>query len=628
MKKNKRTSVRDGILLYAKTPGITSFSSLWDIKHALNTDKIGHTGTLDSFAEGLLVVLSGHLTHLVPHITGFTKTYQAVVCLGKETDTLDPSGQIIKTAPAVSREDFEKIIPQFTGVQLQVPPVYSALHSGGKRASDIIRSGGQVKLESRQVFIYKNQLLDFKEAGDDGLSYALLEITCSKGTYIRALARDMAKAAGSCAYLCALRRTQVGPFLLKDASCYSSFKDFTIEYGINNAKEFSGLNTGRRLTPESVFTDIRSHFLDFTPELAQTCGFEISELKKDAEKSYLNGRPLSGSMFNRITTGVNEAPCTIKDKEIAVFYSDKTFAGMIRLNPEHRLFYGFVVPKQKKKLKVFTWEELVRGEFPLIWKNMGTALTVGNFDGMHRGHRALIDRVKESSCSVKGLVTFTRPGDLIKNRTGHYEGDVMTLKQKLASVEEAGLDFAVLIDFSEDFSKIDGESFVSALVTSAGMKMMAEGSDFRCGYKGLTDSQALQELSEKLGFLFCKVEKVCAEGQSISSSLIRQAVKKGDFASVQKMLAGVFTLDCSQMEMTLSERKSSDPMMEWFASDVKSGQLLPQNGTYDVVAGLGENILHTSLFVTGTRVEVLLPTLDTARRLTEIKFVYKPNVTL
>ncbi|WP_308687177.1 tRNA pseudouridine(55) synthase TruB, partial [uncultured Treponema sp.] len=199
-----------GVMLYAKTPGITSFSSLWSIKHALKTEKVGHTGTLDSFAEGLLVVLSGNLTHLVPHITSFTKTYQAVVCFGKETDTLDPTGDVIKTGAAASKEQIESALKKFTGAVLQVPPVYSALHVDGKRASDLVRGGNEIHLESRQVFVYKNELLDFKEPSEnDSCSYALLEIVCSKGTYIRALARDIASSLGTCAHLCALRRTKV-----------------------------------------------------------------------------------------------------------------------------------------------------------------------------------------------------------------------------------------------------------------------------------------------------------------------------------------------------------------------------------------------------------------------------------
>lgn len=114
------------------------------------------------------------------------------------------------------------MLPSFTGALLQTPPVYSAVHVGGKRASDMARTGKAVTMESRQVFVYSNTMLDYRAASDsDPCSYALLEIVCSKGTYIRALARDIAQACGTCAHLSALRRTSVGPFKLEDAACVS-----------------------------------------------------------------------------------------------------------------------------------------------------------------------------------------------------------------------------------------------------------------------------------------------------------------------------------------------------------------------------------------------------------------------
>ena len=105
MKKKQNNDAVSGIVLLAKQPGKTSFSSLSSVKRALGTSKVGHTGTLDSFAEGLLVVLTGRLTHLVPHITGFDKTYVALIEFGSETDTLDPTGEVIKTGriPSKSR---------------------------------------------------------------------------------------------------------------------------------------------------------------------------------------------------------------------------------------------------------------------------------------------------------------------------------------------------------------------------------------------------------------------------------------------------------------------------------------------------------------------------------------------
>ncbi len=342
-------------MLLAKTPGLTSFSSLWSIKHALGTDKVGHTGTLDSFAEGLLVVLSGHLTHLVPHITGFKKKYLAVVCFGVETDTLDPGGIIKATSPAVAKDDVERVLPKFTGAILQVPPVYSALHVDGKRASDAVRSGADIQMEPRQVFIYENRLLDFRAStGDDPCSYALLEITCSKGTYIRALARDIAKELGAVAHLSALRRTEVGPFKLEDAACFGSLNEFTIENGIKNDRHFADLRDNPPVVTEKKFAkdsdekvlDIKNHLLTFTPDLAFKCGFKVDLLKNECVKSYLNGRPLHGGMFKWVDRpeGFQESEYN-SDNEIAVFYEDYSFAGMI-VRGEFKLTYGFVVPKK------------------------------------------------------------------------------------------------------------------------------------------------------------------------------------------------------------------------------------------------------------------------------------------
>lgn len=351
--KKSRSNNVHGVMLYAKAPGLTSFSSLWSIKHALGTDKVGHTGTLDSFADGLLVVLSGHLTHLVPHITGFKKKYLAVVCFGVETDTLDPSGQITSKSCAVDRKTVEDVLPKFTGAILQVPPVYSALHVNGKRASDAIREGNSVQMEPRQVFIYGNTLVDFKEATeDDPCSYALLEITCSKGTYIRALARDIAHEIGSVAHLSALRRTEVGPFKIQDAACYGKLSEFTIENGIKNDRFFADLRDNPPLAEkkyvkdsEETVNDIKNHLLPFNPELAFKCGFKVDLLKRDSEKNYLNGRPLHGGMFKWLDWPEDfEANEYKSDNEIAVFYEDMAFAGMI-CRGDFRMRYGFVVPK-------------------------------------------------------------------------------------------------------------------------------------------------------------------------------------------------------------------------------------------------------------------------------------------
>jgi tRNA pseudouridine55 synthase len=200
-----------GILLYAKPAGLTSFASLYRVKKALGTRKIGHTGTLDSFAEGLLVLLVGRYTKLVQHITGMDKQYRAVIRFGSETDTLDPTGTVTAQADMPAEAAFRAALPQFTGTIPQTPPAYSAIHINGKRASDLARSGKEVEMEAREVTIHSIDVLDF--SGDT----ATIDVHCSKGTYIRSLARDIARACGSRAHLAALTRTAVGPFTLAEA---------------------------------------------------------------------------------------------------------------------------------------------------------------------------------------------------------------------------------------------------------------------------------------------------------------------------------------------------------------------------------------------------------------------------
>ena len=218
----RKDSSASGVMLFAKESGPTSFSSLGVIKKALGTGKVGHTGTLDSFAEGLLVVLVGKMTRLVPYITATEKRYQAVVAFGSETDTLEPSGQVVAAAPLPSRQQVESVLDRFRGTISQVPPLYSAIHVDGQRASDLARSGQQAQLPSREITVHSLALTDF-----DG-QYGLLEVTCSKGTYIRSLARDIALAAGSRGHLVALRRTGVGPFRLEDAVFSQRLTAFTL----------------------------------------------------------------------------------------------------------------------------------------------------------------------------------------------------------------------------------------------------------------------------------------------------------------------------------------------------------------------------------------------------------------
>lgn len=200
-----------GIVLLNKPPGITSFKSLGSVKRKAGHGKVGHAGTLDKFAEGLLIVAVGSTTKLLSLFESLQKSYRGTIELGKTTDTLDPEGDVLREAPVPDYDTIVKSLEKFRGVIQQVPPVYSALHIDGRRASEMARKGKIPEMKAREVTISRLEILDWQPP------FLTVEVDCSKGTYIRSLAGDIGVASGSAAYLSALIRTGVGPFRLEDA---------------------------------------------------------------------------------------------------------------------------------------------------------------------------------------------------------------------------------------------------------------------------------------------------------------------------------------------------------------------------------------------------------------------------
>ena len=200
-----------GFLLLDKVPGQTSFEALGPVKRALATGKLGHTGTLDKFASGLLVVLAGRALRLSPWVSHCDKGYVGTVLFGEETDTLDPEGGTVARAPVPPLELLEEVLPRFRGEILQAPPLYSAIHLDGRRASERARSGENPPMKKRPVTIYELSLLSWTPP------LAQIRVRCSGGVYIRSLARDLALEAGSRAHLVTLERTGSALFTLEDA---------------------------------------------------------------------------------------------------------------------------------------------------------------------------------------------------------------------------------------------------------------------------------------------------------------------------------------------------------------------------------------------------------------------------
>ena len=214
-----------GVLVVAKPAGPTSHDVVALVRRLALTRRIGHGGTLDPFASGVLPLFLGGATRLVEYHLADDKAYRATVCFGATSTTDDLDGELSPIpAPAPTREALEEALRAFVGPQLQQPPAYSAIQVGGRRAYALARAGTAVELAPRQVEIKRLELLEW-DGTDPDRPIAVLDVTCSAGTYVRALARDLGARLGSGAYLGALVRTASGPFTLDGARSLDEIRD-------------------------------------------------------------------------------------------------------------------------------------------------------------------------------------------------------------------------------------------------------------------------------------------------------------------------------------------------------------------------------------------------------------------
>ena len=202
----------NGILLIDKQPDWTSNDVGAKLKGILHQRRIGHSGTLDPMATGLLVVFVGRATRAVEFFEHAEKTYETVLLLGKRTDTQDVTGRVLEERPvSLCLADVEAVLPQFRGEILQVPPMYSALKVNGQKLCDLARKGKQVERQPRPITIFELTLLSFEE------NRLRLRVRCSKGTYIRTLCDDIGAALGTLGCMESLRRTQAGDYSITEA---------------------------------------------------------------------------------------------------------------------------------------------------------------------------------------------------------------------------------------------------------------------------------------------------------------------------------------------------------------------------------------------------------------------------
>lgn len=205
----------NGLLIINKPKGYTSHDIVNIVRKEINIKKVGHTGTLDPNATGVLPILIGNATKISKYLTEHSKTYIATLKIGEKTDTGDSQGNIIEKEHElnnIKKNRVKEVVKSFLGKQMQTPPMYSAIKLNGKKLYEYAREGKTIKVNQREIEIYSIKLLSFNEKDE-----IVFEVECSKGTYIRTLCEDIAKKLGTIGYMKELERTKVNDFSIKDS---------------------------------------------------------------------------------------------------------------------------------------------------------------------------------------------------------------------------------------------------------------------------------------------------------------------------------------------------------------------------------------------------------------------------
>lgn len=248
----------DGIIIINKTKGCTSHDIVYKIKKMLNK-KVGHTGTLDPMAEGVLPILIGKGTQLSKYLINHDKKYIVELQLGIKTDTADSEGKIIEEKTVnktkLSKENITNVLQTFIGKQEQIPPIYSAIKVNGKKLYEYARKGQEVELKPRQIEIYDIKLIDYS-MDEKQIKF---EVFCGKGTYIRSLCEDIATKFETVGYMKSLKRTQVGNFKIDNSITIEELKNL-IEN--NENIDIDDILKNKIITVEEIFEKFQYINLD------------------------------------------------------------------------------------------------------------------------------------------------------------------------------------------------------------------------------------------------------------------------------------------------------------------------------------------------------------------------------
>ena len=472
----------DGVLIVNKEKGYTSFDAVARLRGIFGQKKIGHLGTLDPEAEGVLPVLLGRATRLADLLAEGSKVYRTVLYLGTETDTQDACGKVLARHPvSCTEEEVREAVMSFAGRSSQLTPMYSARKVGGKKLVDLARQGIEAERGESEIFIEELKILSLH------LPRVTLRVRCSRGTYIRTLCHDIGQKLGCGGLMEELVREESSGFTLREA----------LPLGVIESMKLTGHLAEAVLPLESILKD-----------------YPDRRLKASAETAARNGNFLSADSFEE----------TLKDKNGA----------LVRVTAPDGLLIGLF---RREGSKYRPAVMLLPDPAPAhVREPAPSVVSIGKFDGMHVGHRKIFEEMRRQA-DEKHLKTVLFAFSDNPMNAGEPRAMLLSAPEKKKMAKDLGMDRLVDCPFTDAIRTMSADDFLEKiLIGQLGMRSVVAGPDCCFGYKRGGNVEMLRDRAEKLGFTLTVIPKEIRSGEVVSSTRIRELIAQGRMEEAKECL--------------------------------------------------------------------------------------------